>query len=109
MERDQRRAPGPVLVSEAVGNREAGRGGDGGRPGGRYGHTLPPAVLVLAGFLFAIGLMIIDELLTLLRYCPGCKYYLPFLGPWDPYDVEILAWVLILVSFGLVFSYRRTH
>jgi len=53
-----RRAPGPVLVSEAVGNREAGRGGDGGRPGGRYGHTLPPAVLVLAGFLFAIGLIL---------------------------------------------------
>ncbi len=58
----------------------------------------------LSGFLVAIGLMMIDELLTLARYCgPDCVYPLPFnLLIINQYDAESLSWVMIIAGFSII-------
>jgi hypothetical protein len=46
---------------------------------------------------------VIDEILTLVMYCGRtCQYPYPFLGPFSPYDAEIIADVMILLGFALV-------
>ncbi len=52
--------------------------------------------MLLCGLLTATGLMVVDELITLLRYCPDCLYQIPMLGPLDPYDAEGIAWLMII-------------
>jgi hypothetical protein len=58
----------------------------------------------LSGFLVAIGLMIVDEVLTLARYCgPECVYPLPFnLLIISQYDAESLSWLLIIAGFSIM-------
>jgi len=65
----------------------------------------PTIILVwISGFLVAVGLMIIDEVLTLARYCgPECVYPLPFnLIVINQYDAESLSWVMIIAGFSII-------
>ncbi len=49
----------------------------------------------------------IDELLTLAKYCGrDCLYPIPLLGPWTQYDAESIAWVMIVVGVALLGDWK---
>jgi hypothetical protein len=58
----------------------------------------------LSGALVLSGLWMIDELLTLARYCgKDCSYSIPLIGPVGQYAAEGIAWIMILGGIGLLF------
>jgi hypothetical protein len=58
----------------------------------------------LSGAIMLSGLWLIDEILTLAKYCgKDCVYPIPLIGSWGEYDVESFAWVMILVGALLLY------
>jgi hypothetical protein len=58
----------------------------------------------LSGALVLSGLWMIDELLTLAKYCgKDCLYPIPLIGPVEQYAAEGIAWVMILGGIGFLF------
>ncbi len=56
-----------------------------------------------SGALVLSGLWMIDELLTLAKYCGrDCLYQIPLLGLWTQYDAEGIAWVMIIGGLALL-------
>jgi len=56
-----------------------------------------------SGALMLSGLWMIDELLSLAKYCgKDCLYPIPLLGLWNQYNAESLAWIMILGGLLLV-------
>ena len=62
----------------------------------------------ISGALVLSGLWMIDEIITLAKYCGrDCLYPIPLIGTFEQYAAEGIAWVLIFAGIAILFRREK--